>query len=94
MPDADRFAPDQWCDGRAQESWPLVPFSVGPVACPGRELVLFITSTFLATLLERHELRFAGPPPLRGDWPLPAALDAFALRFHPVPRRVTAHGTG
>jgi cytochrome P450 len=85
--DADRFAPDRWCDGSAADDWSLIPFSAGPVGCPGRELVLFTTSTFLATLLEGHDARPLSPFPLDERRPLPRALDAFTLRFALDPRR-------
>jgi cytochrome P450 len=77
--DADRFHPEQWLDGGAHEDWSLVPFSAGPAACPGRELVLFTASTFLAVLL--RDLDPAPPAELSGGEPLPKGLDPFALRF-------------
>jgi cytochrome P450 len=79
--DADRFDPDAWCDGSADDAPALVPFSAGPVACPGRELVLLTTSLFLASLLEDGVLAPGPGFPVDPDRPLPAALDAFALRF-------------
>ena len=85
VPDADRFVPDRWCDGSAEDNWALVPFSAGPAVCPGRELVLFSTSTFLAALVERHDARALPPFPLEARRPVPAALDPFALRFVLVP---------
>jgi cytochrome P450 len=81
VPDADRFAPDAWCDGSADDGRTLVPFSAGPVVCPGRELVLLTTSLFLASLLEDPHLAPGPRFPVDADRPLPAALDAFALRF-------------
>jgi cytochrome P450 len=77
--DADRFHPEQWLDGSAREDWSLVPFSAGPAACPGRELVLFTASTFLAVLL--RDLDPEQPAELSGGEPLPKGLDPFALRF-------------
>jgi cytochrome P450 len=77
--DADRFHPEQWLDGSAHEDWFLVPFSTGPAACPGRELVLFTASTFLPVLL--RDLDPAPPAELSGGEPLPKGLDPFALRF-------------
>ncbi len=81
LPQADRFDPDLWRDGGAREGWALFPFSGGPGRCPGRELVLFTTSMFLAALLERHELRLTAPSRLHPDRPLPRTLDPFTLRF-------------
>ena len=52
---------------------------------PGRELVLFTASTFLATLLEHHDARPIGRFPLDPADPLPRALDAFTIRSTLVP---------
>lgn len=79
--DPDRFTPDRWLDGSADDDWSLLPFSAGPVVCPGRELVLFTTSTFLATLLRDDLLRPGPGDGLDPRRPLPAALDAFAITF-------------
>lgn len=77
---ADAFAPDAWLDGRNNDDWGLVPFSGGPVSCPGRNLVLLITSQLLARLAV-HDLRVE-----RGHYlarnPLPATVDHLGLRFH------------
>jgi cytochrome P450 len=82
---ADRFAPELW-DGRTPAGdWPLVPFSDGPVVCPGRNLVLFTTSTMLAALLEHHDLR-SSTPRLAPSEPLPSVLDPFTLRYEVAPR--------
>jgi hypothetical protein len=48
--------------------------------------VLFTTSTFLAALLERHDVRSLPPFPLDERQPLPRGLDPFALRFTLDPR--------
>lgn len=74
---ADRFTPDLW---KAQTPAGLVPFSAGPAVCAGQNLVLFLTSTFLAALLDGHDL---GPVrvPIRPGRPLPGTLDPFHLRF-------------
>ncbi|MHA6794439.1 cytochrome P450 [Pseudonocardia bannensis] len=83
--DADRFDPDQWLDGRGDDDWSLVPFSAGPGTCPGRELVLFTTSTFLATLLEGHNHTVLPPTDLDPSRPLPRGLDPFAIRLTLTP---------
>ncbi len=80
LPNADRFDPGQWLDGRAEATPTLVPFSAGPAVCPGRELVLYTASTVLATLLEHGPPVFAGPAPLSADQPLPRTLDPFTLQ--------------
>ncbi|WP_433507000.1 cytochrome P450 [Pseudonocardia halophobica] len=82
--DANRFDPQQWLDGAAQEDPALVPFSAGPGRCPGRELVLFTTSLFLAHLLRGRELELAVPE-LDPQAPLPAGVDPFAVRLRVRP---------
>ena len=81
LPYADRFAPEIWRDGRAQDNWSLVPFSAGPGACPGRDIVLQMTSTLLATLLDRYRFRLVRKHPLNPAGPLPSVLDHTGLRF-------------
>ena len=82
--DANRFDPQQWLDGAAQEDPALVPFSAGPGRCPGRELVLFTTSLFLAHLLRGRELELAVPE-LDPQALLPAGVDPFAVRLRVRP---------
>ncbi|WP_243770219.1 cytochrome P450 [Amycolatopsis acidicola] len=79
LPYADRFEPGIWLDGRAAEQPALVPFSAGPGACPGRDVVLFATSTLLANLLRRYRFTVLDKRLRPGD--LPATLDHFTLRF-------------
>lgn len=81
VPQANRFDPQAWLDGRASANWSVVPFSGGPGTCPGRELVLFLGSTFLAALLEQHDYRLHDPGQLDPERPLPCDLDPFAQRF-------------
>ncbi|MBV9778206.1 MAG: cytochrome P450 [Acetobacteraceae bacterium] len=50
LPFADQFAPEVWLDGQA-EAYGLLPFSAGPAACPGHNLVLLTASAMLARLL-------------------------------------------
>ncbi len=40
LPYADRFSPELWTGKSAEQTWPLIPFSDGPAACPGMSLVL------------------------------------------------------
>lgn len=77
---ADRFAPEVWLDDPPAGGWPLIPFSDGPGICPGRHLVLLLTSTALATLL-RRPMRLASDKELSPESPLPGTLDHFTLRF-------------
>ncbi|MEU3450316.1 cytochrome P450 [Streptomyces thermolilacinus] len=87
LPYADRFTPEIWLDGTAQDTAGLFPFSAGPGACPGEDLVLFLTSTLLAALVERHTYLPDRPGRLRPDRPLPRTLDHFGLRFAVLPSR-------
>jgi cytochrome P450 len=81
---ADDFTPRLWSgeDPRAA----LVPFSGGPAVCAGQDLVLFLTSTFLAGLLDGQEIRQTSRPTIRPGRPLPGTLDPFHLRFTIGPR--------
>ncbi|SDZ34958.1 Cytochrome P450 [Amycolatopsis xylanica] len=92
LPYADRFEPEIWLDGRAQENPALVPFSAGPAICPGRDLVLFTASTMLANLLRdnRYELRGTSMTPGR----LPATVNNFGLRFESIAEPLSAQRTG
>ncbi|MFW0148379.1 cytochrome P450 [Mycobacterium sp. smrl_JER01] len=90
LPFADRFAPEVWLDGRAAQHPQLVPFSAGPAGCPGRDLVLFVTSALLAALLARLDLTLKSGGPLRPDRPLPATLNPFGLEFRAARAAVSA----
>jgi cytochrome P450 len=81
LPYADTFSPRLWLEPRSMEDWPLIPFSGGPVVCPGQNLVLLLASTALAALLDGHELELEGPTRLDPHRPLPATLNPVALRF-------------
>lgn len=89
LAEAHRYAPQLWAQARdaggSQQSpelpWPLVPFSAGSAACPGRNLVLTLTSEVLAVLLDHHDLAPAPRQRLRRDRPLLGTLDPFRLRF-------------
>jgi cytochrome P450 len=85
LPFADEFAPEIWMDGRAEHYPQLVPFSAGPARCPGQNLVLFVTSTLLAQLFSRLQLRLESSPSLAPGQPLPLTLNQFGLRFGASP---------
>jgi cytochrome P450 len=80
LPYADRFTPQAWLDGRADDNWSLLPFSAGLAVCPGRNLVLLTTSLLVAAILEQRELRLLTGrlDPAR---PLPRTLDHTTLRL-------------
>ncbi|WP_111412251.1 cytochrome P450 [Billgrantia lactosivorans] len=78
---ANRFDPDLWLKPEAAGAWPLIPFSGGSGICPGRRLVLLVTSTVLASCLSRREFRLDPPSRLLSSKPMPPLLDNYALRF-------------
>jgi cytochrome P450 len=92
LPFADVFTPDIWLDGRADTYPQLVPFTAGPAQCPGQNVVLFATSTFLAQVLSRLQLDLRSSPMLTQGEPLPVTLNQFGLRFgaRPVSARSRA----
>ncbi|MGW5267748.1 cytochrome P450 [Rhodococcus sp. NPDC003994] len=81
LPFADRFAPEIWTDGTAEQYPQLVPFSAGPVVCPGQNLVLLVTSSLLAAVLRSTDPVLADGAPLSPTTPLPASLNPFGLAF-------------
>ena len=89
LPDADRFRPELWLSQGVEQGqgpdqgkdWALVPFSEGPVRCPGRQLVLLLTSAALAQFIERTDFRLTDPGRLGPHTNLPANLNPFSLRF-------------
>jgi cytochrome P450 len=90
LPFAHQFAPDIWLDGRAQQYPQLVPFSAGPAECPGRNLVLFSTSTMLANLLRALAFELTSTPRLSPDEALPMTLNQLTLDF--AVRPASHHG--
>jgi cytochrome P450 len=89
LPFADDFVPDIWLDERAEQYPQLVPFSAGPAECPGRNLVLFVTSTVLAHLLTPMRLELQSSPSL-GSHRLPVTFNQFGVAFRAVPATVAA----
>ena len=81
LPGADRFDPSLWLRGDDQEDWGVVPFSAGPARCPGRHLVLLLTSALLSRLLQEHSFTLQDGGRLTPERPLPGTLNNFALRF-------------
>jgi cytochrome P450 len=87
---ADRFAPEVWTGSATggpelghltDDDWPLIPFSAGPVVCPGRNLVLLTASAMLGVLLQRGDLRPDPAQALDPSSPLPSSLSPFHLSF-------------
>lgn len=81
LPFAHAFAPQIWMDGTAQNHPQLVPFSAGPAECPGRNLVLLVTSTLLTHVLHALELDLRSEPKPVPERPLPMTLNQMALEF-------------
>lgn len=81
LPYAHRFAPEVWLEAKGPAEWPLIPFSGGPVICPGRHLVLLVTSTMLAALMGDREVWLKPLLRLDARKPLPGTLDNYSLRF-------------
>jgi cytochrome P450 len=81
LAEAHRFAPQLWSRPRTSADWPLVPFSDGPVVCPGKNLVLLLTSTMLAELLRHGWYRERPPAKLHATRPMPSTLDNYTLVF-------------
>ncbi|WAP50688.1 cytochrome P450 [Arthrobacter sp. ATA002] len=81
LPHAHAFRPERWLADAEDTDWPMVPFSEGPVICPGRQLVLMMTSAMLASLLENRTFTLASSQHLSPKALLPGTLDHFSLRF-------------
>lgn len=64
-----------------------MPFSDGPGRCPGRNVVLLVTSSLLAALLQQQKLTLQGNTVLSPDRPLPATLNNFGLTFRTEPTK-------
>jgi cytochrome P450 len=87
LPFADRFVPHMWLDELAMAALPatgLVPFSAGPGICPGRQIVLLMTSVLVGELLRASDLRITAGQRPSPERPLPPTLDHFALKFAQV----------
>jgi cytochrome P450 len=95
LPFAHDFVPEIWIDGRAQLYPQLVPFSAGPAECPGRNLVLFTTSSLAANLLSRLHFRLTSAPRPTPGQPLPMTFNQLALEFslRPAERAVSVKPT-
>jgi hypothetical protein len=81
---AHRLDPDSWLDGTFDRDPGILPFSAGPVRCPGRDLVVFTGATLLASLLQRHEV--ARTTPDLDAQQLPIALDHYRIAVEMGPR--------
>jgi cytochrome P450 len=83
LPYAHRYAPEIWLEKDSHGNWPLIPFSKGPGVCPGQNLVMLTGSSFLATLLDKHDYQLQHPRRLNPARPLPVTFSPYRLRFRP-----------
>jgi cytochrome P450 len=81
---AHDFEPGRWL-GRDTAGWPLIPFSDGPAACPGKQLTLLLTSAMLACLVRDRQFTLASHHRLVPGEPLPGTFDHFSLRLAVAP---------
>jgi len=81
LPYADRFSPELWTNDHIEGNQSIIPFSEGPAICPGRHLVLLLTSAMLAAILERGEMRIKSAGRLNSHEPLPGTLNPYRLQF-------------
>jgi cytochrome P450 len=82
VPDADRFNPRRWEDGR---DYRYNHLSNGSQDCPGGPLVSLLGKAVLARMLDEYELKLEAPE-LSTSGAVPAMLDFFAIRFGVEPR--------
>lgn len=80
VPNPHAYTPERWLND-VDGDWALIPFSDGPAACPGRHLVLMLTSAFLSHLLGGSALKLESPGRLKVGGRLPGTLDNYSLRF-------------
>lgn len=76
---AHRFAPENWDRPRGRGEWPLMPFSLGAGICPGRHLVLLLTSNLLAKVVGERTVELLSHELEPGN--LPALLNNYGLEF-------------
>jgi cytochrome P450 len=86
LPFAHTFHPDVWIEsdpevkGDPPHQWPLVPFSGGTAVCPGRNVVLLLTSEMLSVLIGERSIRLKDPQRMPPG-ALPGTLDNYTLTF-------------
>jgi cytochrome P450 len=83
--DAHNFSPERWLRDE-DDGWPLVPFSDGPVVCPGKQLVLLLTSAALASLVGVRDFSVEESQALDPSRPLPGTIDNYSVRLGVSPR--------
>lgn len=87
IPFAHSFNPDVWIEddpqvqGDMPTQWPFIPFSGGTGRCPGRNVVLLLTSGMLAALIGERQIAMKDANRLDPSKPLPGTLDNHTMRF-------------
>ncbi len=82
LPYANSFVPELWTGERRQDQTAaFIPFSEGPASCPGRELVLLLSTAMLAQILSNANIQLQNATRLAPDKPKPLTLNHFRLRF-------------
>ncbi|MGQ4877257.1 cytochrome P450 [Billgrantia sp. LNSP4103-1] len=81
LSNANLFDPDLWLQPGEAGNWPMMPFSGGPGICPGRRVVLLVTSLMLAKLLKGREYQLDPPTRLLSSKPMPPLLNNYDLAF-------------
>lgn len=81
LDNANLFDPDLWLQPGEAGNWPMMPFSGGPGICPGRRVVLTVTSHMLARLLQGRECQLSPPDRLLSSKPMPPLLNNYDLEF-------------
>ncbi|MFD7160457.1 cytochrome P450 [Kribbella sp. NPDC059898] len=84
---ADDFEPAVWLDGRADGAWPIIPFSEGPAACPGRNVVLLTTSTVVSHVATQYDLDVDPTTRARLAGPMPGTFNHASIRIGFWPQR-------
>ncbi|OUM39541.1 cytochrome P450 [Arthrobacter sedimenti] len=82
---AHGFSPERWLTDE-DDGWPLVPFSDGPVVCPGKQLVLLLTSAAVASLVGVRDFSVEEGQALDPSRPLPGTIDNYSVRLGVLPR--------
>jgi cytochrome P450 len=86
IPFAHTFQPDVWIQddpevkGNPPRSWPFVPFSGGSGICPGRNLMLMLSSAVLSMIVAEYDVRLEDTERLSPQR-LPGTLNHYTLRF-------------
>ncbi|EWH01694.1 cytochrome P450 [Halomonas sp. BC04] len=81
LDNANLFDPDLWLQPGEAGNWPMMPFSGGPGICPGRRVVLTVTSHMLARLLQGRECELNPPDRLLSSKLMPPLLNNYDLAF-------------